>query len=61
MGDDERTELLYKVLVVGDIGVGKTSLIKRYERFKNLTRVYYKEAVGAVIVYGRAGADRSPS
>eukprot|EP01062_Namystynia_karyoxenos_P031466 TRINITY_DN23355_c0_g1_i1.p1 TRINITY_DN23355_c0_g1~~TRINITY_DN23355_c0_g1_i1.p1 ORF type:complete len:259 (+),score=89.67 TRINITY_DN23355_c0_g1_i1:106-777(+) len=89
---EERVELLYKILVVGDIGVGKTSLIKRYvhnlwssdyratigvdfalkeifdvgsnttirvqlwdiagqERFKNLTRVYYKEAVGAVIVY----------
>lgn len=84
-------ELLYKILVVGDIGVGKTSLIKRYvhgifsihykstigvdfalkvihwndntnirlqlwdiagqERFSNMTRVYYKEAVGAFVVY----------
>eukprot|EP00756_Hemistasia_phaeocysticola_P021084 Hpha_TRINITY_DN15756_c4_g6::TRINITY_DN15756_c4_g6_i1::g.39940::m.39940/K07918/RAB32; Ras-related protein Rab-32 len=92
MDDGDSLELLYKVLVVGDIGVGKSSLIKRYvhgmwtpdyratvgvdfalkeiydiagnttvrvqlwdiagqERFKNLTRVYYKEAVGAVIVY----------
>lgn len=91
MGDDEdRNELLYKVLVVGDMGVGKTSLIKRYvhniftpnykatigvdfglkelhwehntirvqlwdiagqERFGNLTRVYYKEAVGALVVH----------
>eukprot|EP01059_Diplonema_ambulator_P022851 TRINITY_DN3818_c0_g1_i1.p1 TRINITY_DN3818_c0_g1~~TRINITY_DN3818_c0_g1_i1.p1 ORF type:complete len:229 (+),score=62.34 TRINITY_DN3818_c0_g1_i1:45-689(+) len=89
---DERSELLYKVLVVGDVAVGKTSFVKRYayglwqpsykstigvdfslkeiydvgmnttvrvqlwdvagqERFKNLTRVYYKEAVAAVIIY----------
>jgi len=84
-------EYLYKVLVVGDIGVGKTSIIKRYvhnifsmhykatigvdfalkvinwdprtvvrlqlwdiagqERFGNMTRVYYKEAVGAFVVF----------
>ncbi|XP_032233336.2 ras-related protein Rab-38-like [Nematostella vectensis] len=87
----ERREYLFKVLVIGDIGVGKTSLIKRYvhqffsvhyratigvdfalkvinwdaetlirlqlwdiagqERFGNMTRVYYKEAVGAFIVF----------
>src|SRR5262245_47549349 len=113
-----RRELLYKVLVVGDIGTGKTSIIKRYvhgiftqhykstigvdfalkarafaqsascnhsgryfngmdrrpfayncghaflgllhliaqdiagqERFGNMTRVYYKEAVGALVVF----------
>jgi small GTP-binding protein len=84
-------EYLYKVLVVGDVGVGKTSIIKRYvhnifsmhykatigvdfalkvlnwdaksvvrlqlwdiagqERFGNMTRVYYKEAVGAFVVF----------
>ncbi|KAL9655145.1 hypothetical protein ABK040_008921 [Willaertia magna] len=84
-------EFLYKILVVGDIGTGKTSIIKRYvhnifsnsykstigvdfalkvlnwddntiirlqlwdiagqERFGNMTRVYYKEAVGAFVVY----------
>eukprot|EP01090_Pellita_catalonica_P003920 TRINITY_DN1362_c0_g1_i3.p1 TRINITY_DN1362_c0_g1~~TRINITY_DN1362_c0_g1_i3.p1 ORF type:complete len:221 (+),score=44.81 TRINITY_DN1362_c0_g1_i3:143-805(+) len=89
--DDGVTEYLYKVLVVGDIGVGKTSLIKRFvhnifsmhykstigvdfalkvihwdsktmvrlqlwdiagqERFGNMTRVYYKEAVGAFVVF----------
>eukprot|EP01059_Diplonema_ambulator_P015204 TRINITY_DN26300_c0_g1_i1.p1 TRINITY_DN26300_c0_g1~~TRINITY_DN26300_c0_g1_i1.p1 ORF type:complete len:402 (+),score=183.34 TRINITY_DN26300_c0_g1_i1:32-1207(+) len=87
-----RTELLYKILIVGDVDVGKTSLVKRYaqqkwapntkptigvdfvlkeltniasntlirvqlwdvagqERFKALTRVYYKEAVAAVLVF----------
>eukprot|EP01135_Chromosphaera_perkinsii_P009913 Nk52_evm6s1967 gene=Nk52_evmTU6s1967 len=85
------SEKLYKVLVVGEIGVGKTSFIKRYvhnsfttnykstigvdfalkvinwnpntvirlqlwdiagqERFGNMTRVYYKEALGAIIVF----------
>ncbi|XP_032882007.1 ras-related protein Rab-32 isoform X2 [Amblyraja radiata] len=85
------TEHLFKVLVIGDLGVGKTSLIKRYvhqlfsqnyratigvdfalkvlhwdssilirlqlwdiagqERFGNMTRIYYKEAVGAIIVF----------
>jgi small GTP-binding protein len=91
-GDVEKhREFLYKVLVIGDIGVGKTSIIKRYvhgifsahykstigvdfalkvinwdpnttvrlqlwdiagqERFGNMTRVYYKEAVGAFIVF----------
>lgn len=84
-------EFLFKVLVIGDLGVGKTSIIKRYvhqffsvhyratigvdfalkvikwdhdtlirlqlwdiagqERFGNMTRVYYKEAVGAFIVF----------
>eukprot|EP01121_Diplochlamys_sp_Union-15-3_P015973 TRINITY_DN535_c0_g2_i1.p1 TRINITY_DN535_c0_g2~~TRINITY_DN535_c0_g2_i1.p1 ORF type:complete len:222 (-),score=51.61 TRINITY_DN535_c0_g2_i1:77-742(-) len=88
---EKHKELLYKVLVVGDIGTGKTSIIKRYvhgifsmhykstigvdfalkvinwdahttvrlqlwdiagqERFGNMTRVYYKEAVGAMVVF----------
>lgn len=84
-------EQVLKIIVVGDIGTGKTSLIKRYvhnifsinyrstigvdfalkiinwddnttirlqlwdiagqERFGNMTRVYYKEAVGAFVVF----------
>lgn len=92
----EDTEFLFKVLVVGDIGAGKTSFIKRYvhniysihykstigvdfalkvlkwhdekrdvdvnvrlqlwdiagqERFGTMTRVYYKEAVAAIIMF----------
>ncbi|NP_001090131.1 RAB32, member RAS oncogene family S homeolog [Xenopus laevis] len=87
----ERKEYLFKVLVIGELGVGKTSVIKRYvhqlfsqhyratigvdfalkvinwdnntlvrlqlwdiagqERFGNMTRVYYKEAVGAFVVF----------
>lgn len=85
----ETTELLYKICVLGDIGTGKTSLIKQYvhgifsenykstigvdfalkritsddetiriqfwdiagqERYGNMTRVYYKESVGAFIM-----------
>ncbi|KAI2659819.1 Ras-related protein Rab-38 [Labeo rohita] len=85
-----RKEHLYKILVIGDLGVGKTSIIKRYvhqtystnyratigvdfalkvlnwdsetvrlqlwdiagqERFGNMTRVYYREAMGALIVF----------
>ncbi|CAG5872247.1 ras-related protein Rab-38 [Menidia menidia] len=84
-------ELLFKILVIGDLGVGKTSIIKRYvhqifsqhyratigvdfalkvlqwdsdtvvrlqlwdiagqERYGNMTRVYYREAVGALVVF----------
>jgi len=85
------TELMCKILVVGDIGAGKTSIIQRYvnnifstqykstigvdfalkviqinqstivrlqlwdiagqERFGNMTRVYYRSAVGAFVVF----------
>ncbi|EEC01629.1 GTP-binding protein RAB-32, putative [Ixodes scapularis] len=88
---EQQREHLYKILVIGDLGTGKTSIIKRYvhqffshhyratigvdfalkvinwdentlirlqlwdiagqERFGNMTRVYYKEAVGAFIVF----------
>ncbi|KAK2957141.1 putative GTP-binding protein ypt3 [Blattamonas nauphoetae] len=89
--DGKVIEYLLKVLVVGDLGVGKTSLIQRYvhnifnreykatigvdfaykliqissnkvvrlqlwdiagqERYGNMTRVYYREAVGAMVVF----------
>ncbi|KAF9966210.1 rab32, member RAS oncoprotein [Mortierella alpina] len=83
-------EYLYKILVIGDVGTGKTSIIKRYvhnifsmnykstigvdfalkviqwspdtvvrlqlwdiagQERGNMTRVYYKEAVAALVVY----------
>lgn len=89
--DNKPKDHLYKILVIGDLGTGKTSIIKRYvhrfftqhyratigvdfalkvlnwdehtlirlqlwdiagqERYGNMTRVYYKEAVGAFIVF----------
>ncbi|XP_063928315.1 ras-related protein Rab-38 isoform X1 [Zophobas morio] len=89
--NSEKKDHLYKILVIGDLGAGKTSIIKRYvhrfftqhyratigvdfalkvlnwdentlirlqlwdiagqERYGNMTRVYYKEAVGAFIVF----------
>ncbi|XP_041050906.1 ras-related protein Rab-38-like [Carcharodon carcharias] len=89
--ENTQKEYLFKILVIGDLGVGKTSIIKRYvhqifsqhyratigvdfalkvlhweedtivrlqlwdiagqERFGNMTRVYYREAVGAFIVF----------
>eukprot|EP01091_Cochliopodium_minus_P006721 TRINITY_DN1671_c0_g1_i1.p1 TRINITY_DN1671_c0_g1~~TRINITY_DN1671_c0_g1_i1.p1 ORF type:complete len:146 (-),score=18.92 TRINITY_DN1671_c0_g1_i1:103-540(-) len=88
---NDKLELLFKILVVGEIGSGKTSIIRRYvhnefnyqykatigvdfsfkeldydknthvklqlwdiagqERYGNITRVYYKEAVGAFVVF----------
>ncbi|CAH1774901.1 unnamed protein product [Owenia fusiformis] len=91
MSTGEKREHLYKILVIGELGTGKTSIIKRYvhqffsqhyratigvdfalkvinwdadtlirlqlwdiagqERFGNMTRVYYKEAVGCFIVF----------
>jgi len=90
-GEEPVSEYLYKVLVVGDMGTGKTALIRRYvnnlysesykstigvdfalkeinwdaktlvrlqlwdiagqERYGNMTRVYFKEAVGAFVVF----------
>ncbi|XP_060066857.1 ras-related protein Rab-38-like [Ylistrum balloti] len=89
--ENAKKEHLYKILVIGELGTGKTSIIKRYvhqffsqhyratigvdfalkvlnwdaetivrlqlwdiagqERFGNMTRVYYREAVGCIIVF----------
>jgi len=91
MNGSEKQQHLYKVLVIGDYAVGKTSIIKRYcegyftpnykltigvdfavksvewdkdtfvnlqlwdvaghERFGTMTRVYYKYAIAAIIVF----------
>ena len=93
----EKGAVLYKVLVVGDVGVGKTSIVKRnvrgkfsntkptigvdfvlkevpdvipntlvrlqlwdvagQERFKSLTRVYYKGATAAIVVFDSTSKD----
>jgi len=37
-------EVMYKVLVVGDIGVGKTSFIKKYVH--NVFSIHYKSTIG---------------
>lgn len=43
-GDVEKhREFLYKVLVIGDIGVGKTSIIKRYVH--GIFSAHYKSTV----------------
>ncbi|XP_074781592.1 ras-related protein Rab-7L1 isoform X2 [Athene noctua] len=64
MGQRDR---MFKVLVVGDATVGKTSLVQRYandsfnrhykstvggqERFTSMTRLYYREASACVIMF----------
>ncbi|MFH4979456.1 hypothetical protein AB6A40_006165 [Gnathostoma spinigerum] len=87
----QKRQLLFKILVIGDVGTGKSSIVRRYvhnifnqyykatvgvdfamkvvmwdattlirlqlwdisgqDRFGNMTRVYYKDAHGAVIVF----------
>lgn len=39
----EKKEHLYKVLVIGDLGTGKTSIIKRYVH--NFFSVHYRATV----------------
>ncbi|KAM9217310.1 ras-related protein Rab-7L1 isoform 2-T2 [Leptosomus discolor] len=64
MGQRDR---MFKVLVVGDATVGKTSLVQRYandsfnrhykstvggqERFTSMTRLYYRDASACVIMF----------
>ena len=39
-----RQELLFKVLVIGDLGVGKTSIIKRYVH--QIFSQHYRATIG---------------
>ncbi|XP_063811223.1 ras-related protein Rab-7L1 isoform X2 [Pseudophryne corroboree] len=64
---------LFKVLVVGDSSVGKSSLLNRYvndvfgkeykmtmggqERFTSMTRLYYKQASACVIMFDLTNSD----
>jgi GTPase SAR1 family protein len=41
--EENHRELLYKILVVGDIGTGKTSIIKRYVH--GIFSIHYKSTV----------------
>lgn len=89
-GSNQKHDFLFKVVMLGDHGVGKTQLVSRYvaneftinstatlgvefttktikidgkligaqiwdtagqEKYKSLTRIYYKGAVGAILVY----------
>ncbi|XP_059087800.1 ras-related protein Rab-32-like [Tigriopus californicus] len=92
-----KSEYLYKILVIGELGTGKTSFIKRYvhnffsenyratigvdfalkmiswddstvirlqlwdiagqERFSSMTRVYYRDSVGAFILFDTTRAE----
>ena len=44
----EKKEHLYKILVIGDLGTGKTSLIKRYVH--NFFSVHYRATVSFLIL-----------
>ena len=51
-GDDVR-EYLYKVLVVGDLGTGKTSLIKRFVHnlFSSQYKATVRPAINALFIF----------
>lgn len=44
---EKQREFLFKILVVGDIGVGKTSIIKRYVH--GIFSMHYKSTVFLII------------
>lgn len=50
---------LFKVLVVGDAAVGKTSLVQRYSQ-DSFSR-HYKSTVGGEPGRGRGGGPRAPT
>lgn len=45
--EGEKKEYLFKVLVIGDLGVGKTSIIKRYVH--QFFSVHYRATVSLIL------------
>lgn len=46
MANKQEREYLYKILVVGEVGVGKTSIIRRYVH--GVFSQFYKAYVGSL-------------
>ncbi|CAI0437664.1 unnamed protein product [Linum tenue] len=62
---DEEYDYLFKIVLIGDSGVGKSNLLSRFtrnefcleskstigERYRAITSAYYRGALGALLVY----------
>uniref|UniRef100_A0A8C8FPB5 ZRAB1B, member RAS oncogene family a n=1 Tax=Oncorhynchus tshawytscha TaxID=74940 RepID=A0A8C8FPB5_ONCTS len=45
------SDYLFKLLLIGDSGVGKSCLLLRFARFRTITSSYYRGAHGIIVVY----------